>query len=777
MHRQTILATTSVLGLIGLMALAPAPAFAQDAADSDQAAVSSEIIVTAQRREERQVDVPIAITTLGSQQLATGNVQNLADIQKLTPSLRFDNQTGFFQPTVRGIGTAITTSGGGSNVGIYVDGFYSPNPVAADLQLTKLKSIQVLKGPQGTLFGHNTTGGAILVTTAEPSEDPEVDVKASYGRFNAQKYQGYATVGLLPGVAADIEGVYSKGDGFVTDIISGNDKVGRYKNWTVRTGIKAEIAPGISVLARYQHSDQNDPTGQMINSNTDTTIDPTTGQPWGVQTSTSFPGLPDPIYTTDPDQVAITPGTKRVIHTKTDVAQLTIKADLGFADLASYTQYRHENTNQSEDLDQTAAPVFQLGLPIFDRTWSQELLLTSKPGSRLQWTAGFFFFSSKDTWQTFIDNSAPRLRFGGSGTTTQSYAGFVDGTYQLTDKLFLTAGVRYSHDIVKNAYFNTSFLAPSITLLDGTVVQTPNGIAPVPGIHSNHATPRAVIRFKPDDHSSIYASYTKGYKAAILDVGGSCQDGPAFQCNPIKPETINAFEIGYKYSDSRLSFETSAFYYDYKNLQVSEFLGEAQAYIVNAAKSEIYGVDAELRYKLGDYIELNAAAAWNHARYKSFGGQTVIDPITGQPTISGAPIYASCPGGIVGSGCFATVISNAGIVLHDVHMQHVPDFTATFGPRFTTGMTDHGEFSFSGSLYYSSKVYFSPSGTQFKQPAYATLDLRAQWDDPSKRYMAALYVTNVTDKRYRTQVQYNGFGVGASWSAPASWGAEVGVRF
>ena len=128
-----------------------------------------EFIVTAQRREERAVDVPITISSLSQQELVTANVQTLSDIQRLTPALRFDNQSGFFQPTIRGIGTNVTTSGGGSNVGIYIDGFYSPNPIAADFQLPNVTSIQVLKGPQGTLFGHNTTGGAILVSTLDPS--------------------------------------------------------------------------------------------------------------------------------------------------------------------------------------------------------------------------------------------------------------------------------------------------------------------------------------------------------------------------------------------------------------------------------------------------------------------------------------------------------------------------------------------------------------------------------------------------------------------------------
>ena len=161
----------AALGAAGLLLVVPLAVHAQQQVSTpaeSPAGGLEEIVVTAQRRAENAVDVPISITALSQEQLTTANVQSLGDIQKLTPALRFDYQTGFAQPTIRGIGTGITTSGGGSNVGVYVDGFYSPNPLASDFQLLEVSSIDVLKGPQGTLFGHNTTGGAIVVTTADP---------------------------------------------------------------------------------------------------------------------------------------------------------------------------------------------------------------------------------------------------------------------------------------------------------------------------------------------------------------------------------------------------------------------------------------------------------------------------------------------------------------------------------------------------------------------------------------------------------------------------------
>jgi iron complex outermembrane receptor protein len=716
----------------------------------------------------------------------TANVQNLVDIQRLTPALRFDNQSAFFQPTIRGIGTGITTSGGGSNVGIYIDGYYSPNPIAADFQLPNVTSVQVLKGPQGTLFGHNTTGGAILVTTSDPTVEPRAEGSVSYARFNTQKYQAYATGGIGI-VAMDLEGTYTQSNNFIRNIVpdvNKNNYAAAYENWTVRTGLKVQFSDAVSVLLRYSHTKQDDPTPVQTNSNTDTTIDPTTGKSWGTQTHTSPTGFgplgpysvnPNYVYTTNPNLVAA--NQVRYDIPTTDIETMTVKADLGFANLTSLSQYREELTQQSTDLDQTGLPIFELGLPINDYTESQEFLLTSKPGPRLQWTAGLYYLSYRDTYITYIDNftifpSPPgpgRIRLGGSSTTTQNIAGYVDGTYEVIPKLFFTAGVRYAHDAVIDAYYNNPMFGAN-----------PNQQIKVPSINSTKATPRAVLRYALTDESSVYASYAEGYKAAILDVGGSCQDSfDNFVCNNVSPEDVHAYEVGYKFDNHQLSNEAAVFLYNYSNLQVSEYRGNAQAYIINAAESRIYGLEDNFHFELNEHFQVNGGAAWTHARYVQFGN--VVNGLT-----QGAPIYASCPanpatlppayaGACATPGSFDYV--NTSVILHQVPMQHAPDYTATLGPRVSTGMTSTGEYSLSGSLYYTSKIYMSPSGTQFLQPAYTTLDVRAQWTHPSKKYYVAAWGTNVTNDRYRNQVQYNGFGIGAGWSAPAIWGVEFGAKY
>ena len=261
MKIRTFGTMTSAVALIGTFALLPSAASAQDGAAEERS--SDEIVVTAQRRDEKSLDVPITVTSLSPSVLETANVQDLSDIAKITPGLRFDFASGYSQPTIRGVGTAVVSSGAVGNVGIYVDGFYSPNPIATDMQLLKTRSIQVLKGPQGTLFGRNTTGGAILVQTADPSTEASGEVKFSYGRYNEFKAQAYGTFGLGENLAMDVEGMYSRGDGFATNIGT-NKRVGDYENWSARVGLKAELSDSISVLLRYQHNSIDDPTSTLI---------------------------------------------------------------------------------------------------------------------------------------------------------------------------------------------------------------------------------------------------------------------------------------------------------------------------------------------------------------------------------------------------------------------------------------------------------------------------------------------------------------------------------
>jgi len=741
---------------------------------------SDVIIVTAQRRAEAQVDVPISITSLSEEALDTANVQQLSDIGKVTPALRFDFAGGFFQPTIRGIGTAVATSGGGGNVGIYIDGFYSPNPLAADFDLISVSGIQVLKGPQGTLFGRNTTGGAILVSTREPNTNANsVEGRVSYGRYNEARIEGITNIVVSDRVAISVEGQYRRGDGWQRDI-STNRRVGKYENWSARVSMKADLTDDVSLLLRYKHGQVDDPSPLLTS--TYVSDDFGLGAPFG-----GIPGT----FTTAKNKIASGP-VPEFFRSNSDVLQATLTADLGFANLTSYSQYRNERVNGSNELDYsgvelstpaqraargippTASVGFQLGLPNNNETWSQELLLTSKAGPALQWTAGLFYFENTDQYITGIDNfgTANRIRLGGSSTTVRSYAAFADATYEVTPKIFITVGLRYAYDKVDDAYYNTRFLNPApITLPNGTTCAATGGRVYIedcdPGAvkfaNSGRLTPRAVIRFKPTDRSSIYASFTRGYKAALIDVGGSCQN-PPYVCSRVSPEKVNAYELGFKYEVPGLSLEGAGFYYDYKDLQVSIYEA-GTARIINAAQSEIYGLEGAARFKPVTGLELSAGASYVHARYKNFNN---------------APIYAPCAslGAAALASCNANGISFlvVGQDLDNVTMQRTPEFTGFLGARYAMDVGG-GELALSGNLSYSSSFFFGPSGIQFKQGGFETLSLRAQWTAPDDRWYLAAYGDNVTNSRYLTQVQYSNFGIGSNWSKPTTFGGEIGFKF
>ena len=760
MKTGTINGMVSTVALTAALAWSPTAALAQDGAGNTRS--DDEIVVTAQRRDEKSLDVPVTVTSLSASALETANVQSLSDIAKITPGLRFDFASGYSQPTIRGVGTAVVSSGAVGNVGIYIDGFYSPNPIATDLQLLKTRSVQVLKGPQGTLFGRNTTGGAILVQTADPSTETSGEAKISYGRYNEVKGQGYATFGLGEKVAIDVEGMYSRGDGFATNIGT-NKRVGDYENWSARVGLKAELSDSISVLLRYQHNSIDDPTSTLISGYRDTEstpgqvyINPVTGvrTPFTITQGSPFFAAPSQ-FTNSPDQVAwgTQPADQQFFRSKSDIFQGTIKADLGFADLTSYTQYRKEDADSRIEGDYSGVELFDIGLPNDNMTFTQELLFTSKPGTRLQWTAGLFYVKNRDTYRVFFDFfpalgvSSRSFEFG-SSSVSQSIAAYADLTYEVSPKFFITAGARYAHDWQKDVRSQAAF-SPNVNATQ----------ANLDTVKGDRVTPRVVLRYKPTDEMSLYASYSKGYKAAFLDLGGGTTN------RTVKPEKIDAFEVGLKFDNRQVALEVAGFYYDYKDLQVSLYQS-GQALIVNAASAKIYGLDAQARFNVSDAFSINLGANIIHARYKDFRN---------------APIYTPCliqqiPADVGACASLGQSFPIIGQQLNDVTMQRAPSFTGNIGARYRADLAG-GELQLSGNLYYSSKFFFGPSGIQFPQKGYEVLSLRAQWTDANDRFMVAVYGDNVTNSRYKTGVQYGNNGIGANWSKPVTYGVEFGVKF
>jgi iron complex outermembrane recepter protein len=735
---SSLLASAALFGMLsGQAAMAQAPSVTSDNTTSLDA-----IIVTAERRSERAQDVPITMTTLTSDQLKQADVQSLADIQSLTPALRFDSSGAYWEPTIRGVGSAVETSGAGSNVGIYIDGFYILNQQTLDFQLLNLESIQVLKGPQGTLFGQNTAGGAILVTTTKPSETTSGTIDLSYASYNAQRFQEYFTTGLLDNLAVDVAGTFSKGDGYVRDIVTGSDTDGAYQNWSIRTGVKFDPTDKISILFRYLHDDTNDPSTLMYSAYV------SGGRPLA-------PGavIPGTIVATQPNQVADANGTTFV--NKSNAFQLTMSFDLDFATLTSYTQDRKDNSaTVAEDYALTtfSAPacanaqaychLLGIGIPTEDRTTTQEFILSSDASKQFKWTAGLFYLDYKDHLSASLNQlGSAYAPVANNGTDTLAAAAYFDGTYRVLDDLYVTAGVRYSHDEVRDAYFK---IPPVPT----------GGIQNLPTLTNNKVTPRAVVRYVLNDYSNVYFSFSRGFKAAIYNTGGD-------QTGTVQPESINAYEVGYKYAANALSFDLSSFYYDYTNLQVASYQSfpVPESVVQNAADSRIYGFEGQVQYQVTSSFSVGAGGAYTDAVYLRFNG---------------SPTYTQC---LNPATCGANLgfLTSGSTNLVDAPMQRAPKYTGNITARYATPLAG-GSLAFSGNLYYTSKFYFD-SSHEFFQGAYPLLGLRAEWTDQAKRYTIALYGDNVTDRKYLSQVLPENTGIAATWGHPATVGGELRYHF
>jgi iron complex outermembrane receptor protein len=728
MRRFNILLCGVSLSVIG------AAAHAQAVSTAPVAQVK-EIVVVAQRRAEKLEDVPITITNVDAQQLKNIHAQTIADVVQLTPALRYDYQGAFTQATIRGVGTTIVGPGSGSNVGTYVDGFYIVNPLATDFQLLNVSNVEVLKGPQGTLFGRNTSGGAILVTTSKPSHDTHAVIEGSYGSYDAAQGNFYGTTGIGDSIAVDLAAIYSRGDGYTKDLATGSDKVGRYRNWTIRAGLLFDVSPDLSFLFRYTHSHVNDPTSELENA----VVKNGVVQNFAAGLNLILPGTAT--YATRPNRVDL--GFPVSVRSKSDIFQLTGTWDLHFATLTSYSQYRKDSSVDDSSLAVSNPDFGHTRFITPNELYTQEFLLASRPGPRLQWTTGLFFFDNRQSLSALLASGPvpPTTFAGGSEAEYRSYAAFADATYQVTDQLFLTAGVRYSYDEALKIFNNLA--GPG-----GTIIKSP-----IPKISKGSLTPRAVIRYQLDPGSNVYFSFSRGFKAAVPDLGDAI---PVV----IKPEHVSAYEVGYKHAEARLRFDVSAFYYDWKNIQVTNLLATPTATLQvtrNAAAARIYGLDGQAAFDVTPDLAVNVAAAYTHARYKNFPN---------------SPTYDQCLAAACGPA-FGGFLNNT-IDAHGFHLPRSPDFTASVGAVYHRMVAD-GHFALSANYYYTSKIYFDTSD-QYWQKAYNTLALRAEWTDPSDRYTVAVYGANLTNEHYKTQVLESFYGIGATWSAPVTFGGSIRIK-
>ena len=682
-----------------------------------------EIVVSAQRRSQPLVEVPISISAFTGDRLSEGRINSVNELSTLVPGMRVDSQGGASQPTIRGVGTATAGVGFTSNVGVYVNGFYIPDQYDTDVQLLNLVSVQVLKGPQGTLFGRNATGGAILLETRDPTFDPSFEVQGTVARYNDYLLNAYGSTGLTESIAVDAAFIYRQGDGFIENIATGADDDGQFDRHAYRVSALYQGEDGLKVRLAFAGSSADEPLYSALAA-------------WGGNSKALQVGPligVTPIIGSDNLEVSNTAPT--AYTTDSNGGYLTIEKDFGDVLLKSLTMYRSSDSRTLIDLDSSDLPIFAVRFEPSSTTFSQEFDLTGTVGD-LEWVAGAYYMQYDNEFRPLAATEAfgmqPFTIYEETSTSDQAYAVFADVTYMATDNLFLTAGARYSYEDISARVRGLS---------------TPVGPMDMPEWSHDwsNVSPRVVVRYQLDGEANVYASYSQGYKAGMLQPS-------SFTTVPIDPEKLNAFEVGYKTAGATVQFNASVFYYDYKDMQVSSFNG-TQALTVNAAASTIYGGDFQLTTLVAEGLTLGLGAAYTHGEYDEFPGSQArnLDPTS--------PTYLQ----IVNSDA-----SNN-------PMMRTPELTGVANLAYERPLPA-GALRLNADYYYTDSFYFDPN-EQFKQGSYGLLNLRAGWVAPGGKVSVAAFWTNVTDEHYVATLLPGDFAIQQMYGTPQSYGLTLGYKY
>lgn len=694
---------------------AQAPAAAPENAPED-------IVVTAQKRDERLEDVPISITQVSGENLRKSGVVGLTGLAAVTPGINITRTGPYIIPGIRGISSQGTGILAENNVAIYVDGFYIPNQAGLNFDFNDVDQVQILKGPQGTLFGRNATGGAILVSTRDPSLDkPVVDAQLSYARFNDIVANSYMSMPLGTKGAFSVTGYFRNTDGYVTDARFGDD-VARVRNRSVKAKLLVEPVEGLRLIAAFSYDRTSDPNGNT----------------WQVYDSTTAPlAAPGTLVESRPRHSSLSFPAFNV----NDVYAASLKVQADVADgiaLTSLTRFGWQNDDIGYDIDGSVADLSGVFLKQKQEDFSQEVDLNMTLG-RLDAVVGAFYFrnrASSPLIRSYSSAGTSIIRNDGHG---EAVAVFADLSYHLTGRLTLTGGLRYNWEekIFDNYRFNGA--------------QFVNGAK----VAYDDVTPRAVLRYEVGDRSNIYASYSQGFKSGTFNFNSP-------NTTPVRPEKIDAYEVGFKTVAGPLRLDMSAYYYDYRDLQVSAVVpgpgGIGRVTILtNAATAEIYGAELQAQLRVSSNFNLRAGVNYNHGRYKDFpnGPATTKDPVTGFNLLNQIQDFSG------------------------KQLVHSPDWTANLGGDYGIDLNNSGRLTVSGNLYYTSSYTnynnsLRPDGSfRYLQRGYALLNGEIGWQSADGRYGVALFGRNLTNQRIKVINYGTAFGDVRTFAEPITYGVRL----
>ena len=708
----------ALAGLAMAMATA-APALADDAKPDQAKATETgqldEIVVTAQHREENLRLVPIAVNAVSADTLKNAGVSDTSTLVQAVPSLNFTRSgpSGIF--VIRGVATPNGAAGEEGSTAVYVDDVYQPDLASTINNFNNIERIEVLNGPQGTLFGRNATGGLIRIITKDPSTSHTVfNGQIGYGNYDIISGQAYLSTPLNDKAAIDVAFTgQNQGQGLGYDSTLGTD-VRKDSHWGVRSKLVLHPSDSLKVTLAGDYYRTDDTTAVYIfpisfSSVTGLSTGPISGQD-------SPAGYPS--------------GT----HIRAWGLHATVDFDAGFANLTSITSYRKLDNHSDFDVDGTATDLFHLYYDSGSRTFQQELRLASKSTEPLSWQVGAFYLhgiSIQDQIQTGLALRGASLHIVARGVT-DSIAGFGEATYALTPSTHLTGGVRVTSDHRKLPIGYTDTLAGGAVLAHKT-----NALGPDAAKTFNQVTFRAALRQDLSDTVNLYASVNRGFKSGEFNLQ-SPQDPT------VDPETIMAYEGGIKgdFLDRHLRINLAGFHYDIDNYQVRSS-PNGISLLANAAKVKIDGFDVNAEAAVSSQFHLTVGASWLNARYSSFPKATVT---------------AFLPSGDATGKQTALA----------------PHFTLNAGGTYTVPLGGARELRLTANVTHKSSYVFEPDNL-LRQPAYTVVNASVEFKlDEHVSFEG--WMRNVGDKNYNVQM-VTAVGQAALAAQPRMYGLNLKVAY
>ena len=787
----------TVLAGTALAAMAPGIAAAQDAPEELE-----EITVTAQLREQSLQDVPLAIQVVDRALIEDVAAEDMSDLNGFVPGLVVSGDSPT-QPRyqIRGIQTGDFGVGTDPAVGVYVDGIYAARSGASMLAFNDIDHIEVLKGPQGTLFGRNSAAGAISIVTRQPGNEFDSLGRVRFGEYGKQYFEGMVNAPLGDHVALRINGVYNQSDGWLKDAATGRD-LNPQENWAGRAALKWNLSDATRATLSWDH----DNLDQLARPAIGVVAGPPVAYP--ADEASYLDPRSAPIY----NDVVGNEESRRL-----DQVNLIVDHSFGPAAFRSSTSWRQFDTVNREDEDGTNVIGTYLDTANIESNESfyQEFRLSGK-SQRVDWVAGLSYYreradqtSDTHTFTDSVDTLGTNLGYWDAfglpfplytGTTQiaqlagidvsmlglpwreamynrgnfQAYAAFGDVIWHLNDKTNLTVGLRYTQDEKEFTWTNGPHETPEldaiVAALDAQGFFDALGIpaaayrfddiafpgdTPAAGLTKTNSwddvSPRVVLDFKFTPDVMWFGSLAKGYKAGGYN---SVQVGSEFA-----NEDVWNFETGVKsaFPHTGLVLNTSAFYYVYKNKQALTLTGTDGSglpeYLVDTSDEQAWGIDVDAQWKATEHFSLFANLEYLDATYKdkvTEGGNDLSGEPTGEPALS-----------------------------------------AALGARYAWTLDGAGNLDLSGRYAYrgagrcnaDSQVQGScASLTPFEvNAATQHLDLRLGWNSAGDKFGVAAYVTNALDEQYVTGINNLTTGIFgtpfASISEPRMWGVEATVRF